>query len=134
MCKVEVSWNFWNFWRLQQSDLLQSWSRLTEISSVSINFKSRCILYDIYSVHVFTIIHMDTFHGGKGDFRVTCPVTSFKIRNHYIVVDLTVVVYWVEDYCASRTKLWVSKKVVLFIILPEHIYIYIYIYIYIFNR
>ena len=33
----------------------------------------------------------------KGDFPVSCAVTSFKIRNHYIVANLTVVVHSAED-------------------------------------
>ena len=69
------------------------------------DFKNRCILCDVYSAHVFTIIHVDTFHGSKGDFRVSCAVTSFKIGNHYIVANFTVVVHSAEDCCASSMKL-----------------------------
>ena len=69
------------------------------------NFKNRCILCDVYSTHVSTIIHVDTFHGSKGDFLVSCAVTSCKIRNHYIVANLTVVVHSAEDCCASSMKL-----------------------------
>ena len=36
---------------------------------------------------------------------VSCAVTSFKIRNHYIVANLTVVVHSAEDCCASSMKL-----------------------------
>ena len=133
--RCKVSWNYWNFWSLRQSDLLQLLSRLTEASPISINFKSKCILCDVYSTQVFTIIHVDTFHGSKEHFRVTCVVTSFKIQNHYIVANLTVVVHSTEDYCLSSMKFWVLKKVVLFIVLPYHYYIiyiyYIYIYVYI---
>ena len=57
------------------------------------NFKNRCILCDVYSTHVSTIIHVDTFHGSKGDLLVSCAVTSCKIRNHYIVANL--------DRCSS---------------------------------
>ena len=49
--------------------------------------------------------HVDTFHGSKGDFLVSCAVTSFKIRNHYIVANLTVVVHSAEDCCASSMRL-----------------------------
>ena len=45
-----------------------------------------------YIPQVFTIIHVDTFHGSKEAFPLTCFVTSFKIRNHYIVVNLTIVI------------------------------------------
>ena len=48
-------------------------------------------------------------------------LTSFKIRNHYIVANLTVVVYLAEDCCASSMKLEVPEKVVLFFVA----YIYI---------
>ena len=51
----------------------------------------------IYSTHVFTIIHVDTFHGSHADFPVSCSVTSFKTRNHYIVTSLTVAVHSAED-------------------------------------
>ena len=62
---------------------------------------------------------------------------SFKIRNHYIVANLTIVVHSAKDCCASSMKLWVSEKVVLIIVLPWH-YInyrdnYVYICICIFN-
>ena len=50
-------------------------------------------------------------------FSSTCVVTSFKIRNHYIVANLTVAVHSAEDCCASSMKFWVPKKVVLFIVL-----------------
>ena len=65
-------------------------------------------------IHVFTIIHVDTFHGSKGDFPASCVVTSLKIRNHYIVANLTSVVLSAEDCCISSMKLWVLKKIVLF--------------------
>ena len=135
-CNVEVSWDYWNFWSLWQSVLLLLWSKLTKVSSISINFKSRCILYDVYSTHVFTIIHVDTFHRSKWDFPVTCVVTSFKIRNHYIVANLTVAVHSAEDCCATSMKLWVPKKKRYSLsfylsIIYIHIYIYIYIHIYI---
>ena len=90
------------------------WQKL-HLFQISINFKSRCILCDAYSTHVFTIMHVDIFHGSKGDFLVTWVVMSFKIWHHYIVANLTVVVHSAEDCCASSMKLWVSKKVVLFI-------------------
>ena len=32
---------------------------------------------------------MDAFHRSKGDFPITCAVTSFKIRIHYVVGNLT---------------------------------------------
>ena len=67
-------------------------------------------------IHVFTIIHMDTLHGSKGDFPASLAVTSLKIPNHYIVANLTVVVLSAEDCCASSMKLWVRKKVVLFVV------------------
>ena len=95
------------------------WQKL-HLFQISINFKSRCILCDAYSTHVFTIMHVDIFHGSKGDFPVTCVVTSFKIQNHYIVANLTVAVYLAEDCCTSSMKLWVPRKVVLFIVLPSH--------------
>ena len=67
-------------------------------SSIWINFKSRCILCEVYSTHFFTIIHVDTdtFQGSKGDFPITCVVASFKIRSHYIKANLTLVVYAAE--------------------------------------
>ena len=58
-CKVES---------LRQSGLLQLWSWLTVIPSISINFTNRCILSDVYSTHVFTIIYVDTFHESKAIF------------------------------------------------------------------
>ena len=64
--------------------------------------------------HVFTIIHVDTLHGSKGDFPASCAVTSRK--NETIVANLTVVVLSAEDCCASSMKLWVPKKVVLFVV------------------
>ena len=76
------------------------------------------ILCDVYSTHVFTIIHVDTFHGSKGDFPVTCAVTSFKIRNLYIVVILAVIVHLPE--------------LVIYMYIRIYIYVYIYIYIYIY--
>ena len=60
---------------------------------VSNNFKSRSILCDVYRKHVLTIIHVHTFHGSKGDFFATCAVTSFNLRNHYIVANLNVAVH-----------------------------------------
>ena len=120
------------------------------VKQILINFTSRCILCDVYSTHVFTIIHVDTFHVSKADFPVFCTVTLFKIQNRYIAVNLIVVVHSVEDCWASSMKLWVSKKVVLFIVYLSIIltlfilsslfdndytrisYIYIYIYIYIY--
>ena len=108
-CKVEVSWNFWNFGACGNLILL-SWRRLTEIPSISIDFKNRCILCDVYSTHVSTIIHVDTFYGSKGDFPVSCAVRPCKIRNHYIVANLTVVVHSAEDCCASSMKLLSSEK------------------------
>ena len=65
--------------------------------------KSRCILK-------VSIIHVDTFHGSKGDFPVSCAVTSFKIRNHYLVVSLIVAVHLAEDCCTSSMKLLSSQK------------------------
>ena len=53
------SWNYWNFWSLWQPDVLYWWSRLSEASSISINFKIRCDLCNVYSTHVFTIIHVN---------------------------------------------------------------------------
>ena len=81
-CKMDVSWNFWNLW---QSDLLLLWSRLTENSSISINFKSRCVLYNVYSLLGVTITHVHTFQGSKEDFRV-CAVASFEKRNHEFII------------------------------------------------
>ena len=49
------------------------------VSFISINFKSKCVLCDVYSTHVLTIFHVHTFHGSKRDFPVTCAVTAFKI-------------------------------------------------------
>ena len=43
---------------------------LTETSSISINFKIRCILCYAYRTHVFTIVYVNTFHETKGDFPV----------------------------------------------------------------
>ena len=83
---------------------------MTEISSISINFRSRCILCDICNTHTFTIIHVDTFYGSKGDFHVSCAVTSFIIRSDYIVVNLIVVVHSTETCCANSMKLWVPKN------------------------
>ena len=77
----------------------------TEIPSISINFKNRCILCDVCSKQILSIIHVDTFHGSKGDFTVSCAATSFKIQNHYFVANLTDVVHLVEDCCASHMKL-----------------------------
>ena len=89
---------------LKQSDFTVV--KKIDINSIYFNnFKNRCISCDVYSTHVSTIIHVDTFHGNKGDFLVSCAVTSCKIRNHYIVANLTVVVHSVEDCCASRMKL-----------------------------
>ena len=65
----------------------------------------RCLLCDVYSTHFFTIIHVDTFRRTKDDFAVSCAVRSFKIRSHYIAVNLIVVAHSAEDCCASRMKL-----------------------------
>ena len=111
-CKVEVSWNLWNFWSLRQSDLLLLWSRLAEIPSISIYIKSKYFSCDVYCTHIFTIIHVHTFHRSKGDFTVCCA----KIWNHYIVLNLIDVVYSTEECCASSMKLWVPKKVILFFV------------------
>ena len=111
------------FVKLGQPDLLQLSNRLTEASSISINFKIRCILCDIYSTHVFIIIHMNTFQESKGDF----PVLVFKIRNHYIVANLTVAVHSAEDCCASSIKL--SRKSSTLYCFTVALYIYIHIYI-----
>ena len=68
------------------------------------NFKSRCILSDVYSTHVFTIIHAGTFHWSIGDFTVSCAVTSFKIRNYYFAANLIVAVHSAKDCCGSSVK------------------------------
>ena len=102
-CKVEVPWVYWN---LCKCWMWQLWSRLREASSISINFKSTCILCDVYSAHIFTIIYVV-----KGEFLETCVVTSFKIRNHYIVANMTVVVHSVKDCSVSSRKLWVKKLI-----------------------
>ena len=57
---------------------------ITEIPSISINFKNRCTLCEVYSINIVTIVLVDTFHSNKEDFPVACAVTSYKIRNHYI--------------------------------------------------
>ena len=75
-----------------------------------------CLHLQIISVHVSVIIHEDTFHESKWDFSVYCTATSFKIRNHYIVVNLIVVADSAENCCGSSMKHWVLKKVVLFIV------------------
>ena len=125
------------------------WSRLTGIPSISISFKGRSVLCDVYSTHIFTIIHVNTLHGSKGDFPASCAVTSLKIKSNYIVANLTVAVLSADNCSASSMKLWVPKKVVLFIVYLSiiltlfilstlfnkdytrilHTYIYIYIYI-----
>ena len=51
-------------------------------------------------------------------------MTSFKIKNHYIVANLTVVVHLAEDCCASSIKFSVLEKVVLFFC-SVCVYIYI---------
>ena len=115
------------------------WSRLTEGSFISINFKIRCILCDVYSTHIFIIIHVGTFHGSKRDFPVTCVATSFKIRKHYIVANLTVVVHLAQDWNSEKNSTlyrftlalyWRSLYSALFLIkiIQEcHVFIYIYI-------
>ena len=100
------------FVKLGQPDLLQLSNRLTEASSISTNFKIRCILCDIYSTHVFTIIHVNTFQESKWDF----PVLMFKIRNHYIVANLTVAVHQLKIVAQAASNS--LEKVVLFIVLP----------------
>ena len=117
-CKVEVSCDYWNFWSLRQSDLLLLWSRLTEVSPISINFKNKCILCDANSTLFYYYSNQHLSRGSNGGFPVTCVVTPFKIGNHYIVANLTIVVHSAEDYCASSMKRRVPKKVVLFIVLP----------------
>ena len=88
-----------------------------EVDWQKINFKNRCILCGVYSTHVFIIIHVDTFHGSKGDFpAASYVVASLKIWNNYIVANLSVKVLSAEDCCASSMKFSVPKKVVLFII------------------
>ena len=57
---------------------------ITEIPSISINFKNRCTLCEVYSINIVTIVLVDTFHSNEEDFPVACAVTSYKIRNHYI--------------------------------------------------
>ena len=64
---------------------------------------------------------MDTFHGSKGDFPVTCAVTSFKIRNLYILVILAVIVHLPELVIYMYIRIYI------------YVYIYIYIYIYIYD-
>ena len=108
-------------------------------SSIWINFKSRCILCEVYGTHVFTIIHVDTdtFQGNKGNFPITCVVTSFKIRSHYIKANLTVVVYAAEvprtlsSEKSSTTLSHFPLALYIYTHIYTHIYIYIYIYIYI---
>ena len=58
-----------------------------------------------FYTHVFTIIYVDTFHWSKENFPVICVVTSFKIRSHYIVVNLLVEVHLAEDFSVSSMKL-----------------------------
>ena len=139
-CKVKVSWNFWSFW---QSDLLLLWSIFTETSSSSINCKSRCILCDKNSTRDVTNTYVDIVYGNQRDFLVHCTVTSFYKRNNYIVVNLVVVVHSAKDCCPSNIKLWVPKKVVLFISLSftlallnltlnVHIYVHTFIYTHIY--
>ena len=128
-CQAMIAWiensdvklKFLEIIEIFEADLLQLRSTLTESSSILTNFKNRCILCDVCSTHVFTIIHVDTFHGSKGDFPITCVVTSFKTGNHYIVASLTFVVHSAEDCCTSSMKLGVYTY---------YIYIYIYIYTY----
>ena len=81
------------------------------------------LFQQILRVDTLDTFHMDTFHGNKGDFPVSyylviirywnirntrnpvsCAVTSFKVRNHYIVVNLIVAVHSAEDYCPSSMK------------------------------
>ena len=114
-CQVMIAWiensdvklKFLEITEILEADLLQLRSTLTEALSVLTNFKNRCILCDVYSTHVFTIIHVDTFHGSKGDFSITCVLTSFETGNHYIVASLTFVVHSAEDCCTSSMKLGV---------------------------
>ena len=64
------------------------------------------ILVVLHSTHVFTVIHVDTFHGSEEGFpAVSCAMTSLKIRNHNIVANLTVVVLSAEDCYAGSMKL-----------------------------
>ena len=63
-----------------------------------------------------TIIRIDIFHGSEEDSHVPIAAASFKKQNHYIV-NLIVVVHSTENCCAINMKLWVPKKVVLFITL-----------------
>ena len=44
----------------------EHWPKKSEYSSL-VNLKSRCILCDVYSTHVFTIVDAATFHGIKGE-------------------------------------------------------------------
>ena len=61
------------------------------------SFMSRCILCDIYRMHVVAIIYVDLLHLSRGNFCVPCTVKSFEKR---IVVKLIVPVHSAEDCCA----------------------------------
>ena len=60
-------------------------------------------LFESYSRHVFTTIHVDIFHGSKGYFSVPCAVTSFKIRKRFIVVSLTVILLCLLKIVTQRS-------------------------------
>ena len=95
--RYKVSWDYWKFclWR---SNLMYLGSRLTEASSASINSKFRCILCDVYTTHVFTIIHVNTFHlyiwngFATNLILITTPqyhyLENWKTRQHFIYLQV----------------------------------------------
>lgn len=91
--QVMIAWT-WNFCSLRESGLLSLGSKFTETLSISINFKSKCILWYVQSTPGVT---MDKFHQRKGDFHILYTVTSFEKPNYYIVVYLIVIVHSAED-------------------------------------
>ena len=73
-----------------------------------------------FSIHTFSpLFCVDTFHWSKGNFPVICAMTSFKIRNHYLVANLTVQVHSAEDCGASGMKLSSSMK------LPKQVLLFV---------
>ena len=66
---------------------------MLETPSIPISFKNRCVLCGVYYTCGVTIIHVDSIHGSKINFRVRCAVTSLEKPNHFIKVNLIVVVY-----------------------------------------
>ena len=92
---------------LYTSHKIHLFSKFVEIDGISVNLLHSYSKSDCQKLQklFFIIIHVDTFYGSKGDFPAFCAMMSFKIRNHYIVENMTIVVLSAENCCAGSMKL-----------------------------